>query len=74
MPLSGELCESRWGWPAVYYLQGTLTLHAFFGFYLFYRDTPRLHKLFFFTLVIKLFGFNLLIIKIFMFIKFETFF
>lgn len=44
MPLSGELCESSLGWPAVYYIQGTLTLVLFVLFYWFYRDTPRTHR------------------------------
>uniref|UniRef100_A0A915CSJ0 Major facilitator superfamily (MFS) profile domain-containing protein n=1 Tax=Ditylenchus dipsaci TaxID=166011 RepID=A0A915CSJ0_9BILA len=44
MPLAGTLCESEWGWPAVYYLQGVLTLLAFLAFYLFFRDSPKFHR------------------------------
>ncbi|KAI1713863.1 major facilitator superfamily domain-containing protein [Ditylenchus destructor] len=44
MPVSGEFCESRWGWPGVYYLQGTLTLIFFLFFYLFFTDSPQFHR------------------------------
>uniref|UniRef100_A0A915DPY2 Major facilitator superfamily (MFS) profile domain-containing protein n=1 Tax=Ditylenchus dipsaci TaxID=166011 RepID=A0A915DPY2_9BILA len=40
MPIAGELCESQWGWPSVYYLQGTITLVLITLFYLFFRDAP----------------------------------
>uniref|UniRef100_A0A1I8ABJ8 MFS domain-containing protein n=1 Tax=Steinernema glaseri TaxID=37863 RepID=A0A1I8ABJ8_9BILA len=44
MPVSGALCVSSLGWPAIYYLQGTLTIAATILFYTFYRDCPRMHK------------------------------
>ncbi|TKR59540.1 hypothetical protein L596_029194 [Steinernema carpocapsae] len=44
MPVSGALCVSSLGWPAIYYLQGVLTLFACALFYAFYRDSPRMHK------------------------------
>ena len=44
MPVAGLLCESRWGWPALYYLQGALTLIGFIFFFEFFRDTPRFQK------------------------------
>uniref|UniRef100_A0A914DZT3 Major facilitator superfamily (MFS) profile domain-containing protein n=1 Tax=Acrobeloides nanus TaxID=290746 RepID=A0A914DZT3_9BILA len=43
MPIAGALCESRWGWPSLYYLQGTLTAIVSIAFYLFYRDDPYWH-------------------------------
>jgi hypothetical protein len=43
MPISGLLCESPLGWPAIYYLQGTLTFLAFGFFFLLYRDSPSQH-------------------------------
>ncbi|KAL7071924.1 hypothetical protein ACQ4LE_008611 [Meloidogyne hapla] len=44
MPLAGKLCESSWGWPAVYHLQAMLTALAFGAFFTFYRDSPRIHR------------------------------
>lgn len=41
MPLAGLLCESRWGWSAIYYLQGALSALLFTLFYAFFRDSPR---------------------------------
>jgi hypothetical protein len=43
MPMAGAMCVSRLGWPAVYYVQGIVTLLAFSLFYLVYRDSPRIH-------------------------------
>lgn len=44
MPVGGALCESQVGWPALYYLQGALTVLVFLVFYFFYEDSPSLHK------------------------------
>uniref|UniRef100_A0A914IC59 Major facilitator superfamily (MFS) profile domain-containing protein n=1 Tax=Globodera rostochiensis TaxID=31243 RepID=A0A914IC59_GLORO len=44
MPLAGELCESRWGWPALFYIQAVLTVLAFAAFFAFFRDSPRQHR------------------------------
>uniref|UniRef100_A0A915N0S6 Major facilitator superfamily (MFS) profile domain-containing protein n=1 Tax=Meloidogyne javanica TaxID=6303 RepID=A0A915N0S6_MELJA len=45
MPLSAEFCSSEmFGWPAVYYLLGTLSLFFFTIFYWIYRDSPREHE------------------------------
>ncbi|KAI1731246.1 major facilitator superfamily domain-containing protein [Ditylenchus destructor] len=43
MPIAGELCESQWGWPMIYYIQGALTLILLAIFFAFFRDTPREH-------------------------------
>jgi hypothetical protein len=44
MPLAGELCESEWGWPALYYILGATSFVSFLLFYWFYRDSPRIQK------------------------------
>nr|CAD2170822.1 unnamed protein product [Meloidogyne enterolobii] len=45
MPLSAEFCSSEmFGWPAVYYLLGTISLFLFTIFYWIYRDSPREHE------------------------------
>ncbi|KAI6190591.1 Sodium-dependent phosphate transport protein 1 [Aphelenchoides bicaudatus] len=44
MPLSGELCESRFGWPAVYYLLGVATFVLFIMFFFFYCDSAEMHR------------------------------
>uniref|UniRef100_A0AC34Q9T3 Major facilitator superfamily (MFS) profile domain-containing protein n=2 Tax=Panagrolaimus sp. JU765 TaxID=591449 RepID=A0AC34Q9T3_9BILA len=44
MPTAGMFCESSFGWPGVYYLQGALTLIFFALFYFIYRDSPRFHR------------------------------
>lgn len=43
MPVSGLLCESQFGWPAIYYLQGAFSLLAFCAFFILFRDTPAQH-------------------------------
>jgi hypothetical protein len=44
MPVAGVLCGSpQLGWPAVFYVLGAMTLIAFAGFFLLYRDSPRVH-------------------------------
>ncbi|KAI1701607.1 major facilitator superfamily domain-containing protein [Ditylenchus destructor] len=45
MPTAAGLCESRWGWPMVYYFQGSLTLILLLIFFAFFRDSPREHPL-----------------------------
>ncbi|WKX90085.1 hypothetical protein Q1695_009152 [Nippostrongylus brasiliensis] len=44
MPVAGTLCESRFGWPSVFYLQGGLSALAFLAFFLFYKDDPKKHR------------------------------
>ncbi|VBB34553.1 unnamed protein product [Acanthocheilonema viteae] len=44
MPISGALCVSSFGWPATYYIHGVLTLLIMLGFYIIYRDSPKIHK------------------------------
>uniref|UniRef100_A0A1I8AB15 MFS domain-containing protein n=1 Tax=Steinernema glaseri TaxID=37863 RepID=A0A1I8AB15_9BILA len=44
MPVSGALCVSALGWPAIYYLHGAVTIAATILFYIIYRDSPRMHK------------------------------
>ncbi|RCN50360.1 transporter, major facilitator family protein [Ancylostoma caninum] len=44
MPVSGFLCESSFGWPSVFYLQGILSALAFTTFFFFYKDDPSLHR------------------------------
>uniref|UniRef100_A0A915EX59 Major facilitator superfamily (MFS) profile domain-containing protein n=1 Tax=Ditylenchus dipsaci TaxID=166011 RepID=A0A915EX59_9BILA len=45
MPISGELCTSSLGWPAVYYLHGTVCVFLFTLFILYHRNTPNKHPL-----------------------------
>lgn len=45
MPLSGGLCQSSWGWPAVYYILGVSTILSFLLFFVFYRNHPEEHFL-----------------------------
>ncbi|CAJ0593075.1 unnamed protein product [Cylicocyclus nassatus] len=44
MPLSGFLCESSWGWRAVFYVQGLLSALLFLSFHVFYTNNPTKHK------------------------------
>ncbi|KAI6172653.1 hypothetical protein M3Y98_00997400 [Aphelenchoides besseyi] len=44
MPLGGELCESSYGWPTLYYLLAGTTLVFFTMFFCFYRDSPAIHR------------------------------
>jgi MFS family permease len=43
MPLAGELCESSLGWPAVYYVLGSITATLFTVFVLYHRNNPYRH-------------------------------
>lgn len=43
MPISGALCTSTVGWPAVYYILGGFTIIFFVLFICFYRDDPAEH-------------------------------
>ncbi|VDP12843.1 unnamed protein product [Onchocerca flexuosa] len=43
-PISGLLCESSLGWPAVYYAHATFGILIFTVWVLFYRDQPEMHK------------------------------
>ncbi|KHN82369.1 putative transporter C38C10.2 [Toxocara canis] len=43
MPLSGELCESSFGWPSVYYIHALLSAFFFLMWFICYRDDPSLH-------------------------------
>ncbi|KAI6230081.1 Sodium-dependent phosphate transport protein 1 [Aphelenchoides fujianensis] len=43
MPVSAAACDSRYGWPAVYYGQGGLTVLLFVLFAAFYRDDAARH-------------------------------
>lgn len=43
MPISAAFCDSKSGWPGVYYLQGGLTLGLFALFFAYYRDSAALH-------------------------------
>ncbi|KAE9555967.1 hypothetical protein FO519_000823 [Halicephalobus sp. NKZ332] len=45
MPISGELCQSSMGWPAVYYILGALTILSFILFFAFYENNPEDHFL-----------------------------
>ncbi|CAD5212104.1 unnamed protein product [Bursaphelenchus xylophilus] len=44
MPVAGALCESSLSWPALYYLQGAITVVCFVVFWFFYEDTPSVHR------------------------------
>ncbi|MCP9266440.1 hypothetical protein DINM_021995 [Dirofilaria immitis] len=43
-PISGLLCESSLGWPAVYYVHAAFGILIFTVWVLFYRDQPEMHK------------------------------
>ncbi|KAI6230439.1 hypothetical protein M3Y99_01063100 [Aphelenchoides fujianensis] len=43
MPTAGLLCESEWGWPVIYYVQGVATILLFVAFFAFYRDSAAQH-------------------------------
>ncbi|KAI6199360.1 Vesicular glutamate transporter 2 [Aphelenchoides besseyi] len=43
MSSAGEFCSSAWGWPAVYYFLGTITLILMSSFVLFYRNNAAKH-------------------------------
>lgn len=44
MPVSGFLCESRFGWRSIYYIFGGSTIIFYAIFYIFYTDSPRFHR------------------------------
>uniref|UniRef100_A0A0R3S3S6 MFS domain-containing protein n=1 Tax=Elaeophora elaphi TaxID=1147741 RepID=A0A0R3S3S6_9BILA len=43
-PISGLLCESSLGWPAVYYVHAAFGIFIFTVWIIFYRDQPEMHK------------------------------
>ncbi|VDK60283.1 unnamed protein product [Gongylonema pulchrum] len=45
MPLSGALCQSRLGWPMVFYVHGVLSLLLFIIYGFFYRNNPSKHPM-----------------------------
>uniref|UniRef100_A0A914LUW7 Uncharacterized protein n=1 Tax=Meloidogyne incognita TaxID=6306 RepID=A0A914LUW7_MELIC len=45
MPIAGELCESTFGWTAVYHIFGSVSIFFFILFCLFFRDSPNEHFL-----------------------------
>uniref|UniRef100_A0A7E4ZWQ7 MFS domain-containing protein n=1 Tax=Panagrellus redivivus TaxID=6233 RepID=A0A7E4ZWQ7_PANRE len=44
MLIPGELCTSSYGWPAVYYGFGIATLALFAPFFIYFRDSPHIHR------------------------------
>uniref|UniRef100_A0A7E4ZS91 MFS domain-containing protein n=1 Tax=Panagrellus redivivus TaxID=6233 RepID=A0A7E4ZS91_PANRE len=44
MPVAAAFCDSGVGWPGLYYLLGVMTLLSFALFYIFFRDTPHMHR------------------------------
>lgn len=42
-PAAGILCESQYGWPAVYYLHGAAGVMIFVLWVVYYKDDPREH-------------------------------
>lgn len=45
MPVSGELCTSKLGWPSVYYLHGVICIVLFTVFIFYHRNSPHKHPL-----------------------------
>ncbi|KAH7700708.1 Protein F59A1.13, partial [Aphelenchoides avenae] len=45
MPVAAAFCESDWGWPGVYYVQGAITFATTIAFFVFYRNQARDHCL-----------------------------
>lgn len=45
MPIAAAFCESEWGWPGVYYLQGAITLLLTVVFFAFFRNRAGEHWL-----------------------------
>ncbi|CAI4231784.1 unnamed protein product [Auanema sp. JU1783] len=43
MPISGELCESEYGWQSIYYLHSVFCVFCFIIFACIYRNTPEEH-------------------------------
>uniref|UniRef100_A0AC35FU57 Major facilitator superfamily (MFS) profile domain-containing protein n=1 Tax=Panagrolaimus sp. PS1159 TaxID=55785 RepID=A0AC35FU57_9BILA len=44
-PISGLLCSSQFGWPAVYYVHAAVSAILFLAFFRFYRNYPEQHPL-----------------------------
>uniref|UniRef100_A0A0M3K5V9 MFS domain-containing protein n=1 Tax=Anisakis simplex TaxID=6269 RepID=A0A0M3K5V9_ANISI len=44
LPVSGAFCVSPVGWRGAYYTLGGLTIISYAIFYLFFRDSPRIHR------------------------------
>ncbi|KAH7704337.1 Protein F56A4.12 [Aphelenchoides avenae] len=45
MPVAAAFCESDWGWPGVYYVQGAVTFLLTAVFFACFRNQPRDHCL-----------------------------
>uniref|UniRef100_A0AC34FPS5 Major facilitator superfamily (MFS) profile domain-containing protein n=1 Tax=Panagrolaimus sp. ES5 TaxID=591445 RepID=A0AC34FPS5_9BILA len=43
-PVAGALCESRFGWPAVFYSHGTVSVLLFILWFIIYTDNPATHR------------------------------
>ncbi|VDM84251.1 unnamed protein product [Strongylus vulgaris] len=43
MPVAGELCESSFGWPSVYYVHALLSAVLFTAWFYYYRNNPAKH-------------------------------
>ncbi|CAJ0592660.1 unnamed protein product [Cylicocyclus nassatus] len=45
MPVSGELCESSFGWETVFYLHAVIAVISFIGWFYLYSNNPSHHPL-----------------------------